>query len=68
MGDIISVDFISRQRPSAAETLIDTIIETLDPEDFADFAEVILSGSERRYRELDEDMQAIVRSYRELMA
>lgn len=68
MGDIISVDFISRQRPSAAEALVNTIIETLEPEDFADFAQVILSGSEARYRELDEDMQAIVRSYRELIA
>jgi hypothetical protein len=68
MGDIISVDFISRQRPSAAEALVNTIIETLEPEDFADFAQVVLSGSETRYRELDADMQDIVCAYRALIA
>jgi len=68
MGDIISVDFISRQRPGAAEALVNTIIETLEPEDFADFAQVVLSGSETRYRELDADMQAIVCAYRALIA
>ena len=68
MGDIISVDFSKRQRGSAAEEMIYTIIETLELEDFADFAQVVLSGSETRYRQLDPDMQDIVCAYRELLA
>jgi len=68
MGDLITVDFISRQRPSAAVELVNTIIETLELEDFADFAEVVLSGSDALYQRLDPDMQDIVCAYRELIA
>ena len=68
MGDLITVDFISRQRPSAAVELVNTIIETLELEDFADFAEVVLSGSDAKYQLLDPDMQDIVCAYRELIA
>jgi hypothetical protein len=68
MGDLITVDFISRQRPSAATELVNTIIETLELEDFADFAAVVLSGSDALYRQLDPDMQDIVCAYRELIA
>jgi hypothetical protein len=68
MGELITIDFTSKQRPSAAEALINIVIETLEPEDFADFAEAVLSGSESKYRQLDQDMQEIVRTYRALIA
>ena len=68
MGELITIDFTSKQRPAAAEALINIVIETLEPDDFADFAEVILSGSESKYRQLDQDMQEIVCTYRALIA
>ena len=68
MGDIISVDFSRRARNTAAQEMINTIIDTLTLEDFADFAEVVLAGSDAKYQLLDPDMQDIVCAYRGLLA